>query len=59
MNKKGSQREDIQHQIMPPDDKRFRWKQMHHTWAFWIFLLLMFVAIIYYIVSVDFAFAPR
>jgi len=35
------------------------WKRMHHTWGFWIFLFLMFVGIIYYIMSVDFAFAPH
>jgi hypothetical protein len=35
------------------------WKRIHHSWIFWIFLFLMFVGIIYYIMSVDFAFAPR
>jgi len=35
------------------------WKRVHHTWSFWIFLVLMFGAIIYYIISVDFAFAPH
>ena len=35
------------------------WKRIHHTWSFWIFLVLMVVAILYYIMSVDFAFAPR
>ena len=41
-----------------PDHKP-RWKRIHHTWSFWIFLFLMLVAILYYIMSVDFAFAPR
>ena len=36
-----------------------RWKRFHHSWIFWIFLLLMLVAIMFYITSVDFAFAPR
>jgi len=40
------------------DDKPY-WKRMHHSWGFWIFLFLMFIGIIYYIMSVDFAFAPR
>jgi hypothetical protein len=35
------------------------WKQVHHSWIFWAFLFLMFVGIIYYIMSVDFSFAPR
>jgi len=35
------------------------WKRIHHIWYFWVFLFLMFVGIIYYIMSVDFAFAPH
>ena len=35
------------------------WKRMHHTWSFWVFVVLMLVAISYYILSVDFAFAPQ
>jgi hypothetical protein len=35
------------------------WKQLHHSFGFWIFLFLMFVAILYYIISVDFVFAPH
>ena len=35
------------------------WKRIHHTWSFWVFLLLMLGGIIYYIMSVDFAFAPH
>ena len=35
------------------------WKRIHHSFAFWIFLFLMFVAIIYYIFTIDFAFAPH
>jgi len=34
------------------------WKRIHHSWIFWVFLFLMFAGIIYYIMSVDFAFAP-
>ena len=34
------------------------WKRIHHTWSFWIFMILMFAGIMYYIMSVDFAFAP-
>jgi hypothetical protein len=35
------------------------WKRMHRSVAFWIFLLLMFIAIIYYIMTVNFALAPQ
>jgi len=35
------------------------WKRLHHSFGFWIFLFLMLVAIIYYIMTVDFAFAPH
>ncbi len=35
------------------------WKGIHRSWLFWVFLFLMFVGIIYYIMSVDFAFAPH
>lgn len=35
------------------------WKRIHHSVGFWIFLFLMFVAIVYYIITVDFAFAPQ
>ena len=58
MSKNGSHKPDIQHEILPEREKRPRLKRIHHTWAFWIFLFLMFVGIIYYIMSVDFAFAP-
>ncbi len=37
----------------------WRWKRIHHSWIFWVFLVLMCFAILYYITSVDFAFAPR
>jgi flagellar biosynthesis/type III secretory pathway M-ring protein FliF/YscJ len=42
-----------------PNRQRPYWKQIHHTWLFWVFLFLMFAGIIYYIMSVDFAFAPH
>ncbi len=51
--------EETQDQILPKQNHKTRWKRIHHTWSFWIFLFLMVVAILYYIMSVDFAFAPR
>ena len=35
------------------------WKQIHHTWYFWVFLFLMLASILYYVMSVDFALAPH
>ena len=40
-------------------DHKFFWKRIHHSWIFWVFLFLMFLGIVYYIMSVDFAFAPH
>jgi hypothetical protein len=48
-----------QDHILVPHDHKPYWKRMHHTWSFWIFLFLMLACILYYIVSVDFAFAPH
>ena len=39
-------------------EHKFHLKRIHHTLGFWIGVILIFVAITYYIVSVDFAFAP-
>ena len=41
------------------NEHKFHWKRIHHTWGFWIGVLLIFVATMYYVVSVDFAFAPH
>jgi flagellar biosynthesis/type III secretory pathway M-ring protein FliF/YscJ len=61
MNENGHNQyqEETQDHIMPQHDHRPHWKRIHHTWSFWIFLFLMFVAILYYIISIDFAFAPQ
>jgi hypothetical protein len=40
-------------------EHKFHLKRIHHTWGFWVGVILIFVAIMYYIASVDFAFAPR
>ena len=40
-------------------EHRSSWKRIHHSPGFWIFLFLMLVAIGYYIMTVDFAFAPH
>ncbi len=58
-NEHNRHQEETQDYIMPEHSHRRQWKRIHHTWSFWIFLFLMFAAILYYITSVDFAFAPR
>ena len=50
---------ETQNSIVPPISRQPRWKRIHHSWIFWVFLFLMLVAILYYVTSVDFAFAPR
>jgi len=35
------------------------WKRAHHDWRFWFGLSLCLIAIIYYIMSVDFSLRPR
>jgi hypothetical protein len=45
--------------IKYPHNRVPYWKRMHHTWSFWVFVVLMLVAISYYVLSVDFAFSPR
>jgi hypothetical protein len=58
-NKLSSSNHDLQDHIEVQHEHLPRWKRVHHTWWFWIFLVLMLVGIIYYIMSVDFAFAPH
>jgi hypothetical protein len=41
------------------NDRKPYWKRAHRTISFWIFVFLMFVGIVYYIITLDFAFAPR
>jgi hypothetical protein len=44
---------------MEHNHPRPKWKRIHHSWIFWVFLLLMFAGIGYYIITVNFAFAPH
>lgn len=39
-------------------EHKHKWKRIHHTWYFWVFLALMLFAILYYNSTVNFAFAP-
>jgi hypothetical protein len=58
-NEYNQHQEETQNLILPKRSRQPRWKRLHHSWIFWVFLLLMFLAIMYYVTSVDFAFAPR
>ena len=40
-------------------NERPYWKRIHHSLFFWFFLFLMYIGIMYYIVSFNFAFAPH
>ena len=40
-------------------DHKPRLKRIHHSLIFWFFSILMLAAIIYYAMTVDFAFAPH
>ena len=35
------------------------WKRIHHSWIFWLFAILMFVGIMYYIITVNFLLVPQ
>ena len=40
-------------------DHKPYWKRIHHSWIFWIFLLLMLAGIIYYVMTLNFSLAPQ
>ena len=40
-------------------EHRFHWKRIHHSWIFWVFLILMLVGIVFYIMTVDFSSVPQ
>ncbi len=58
-NKQNSSNHDLQDHIEPEHNHSPKWKRVHHTWWFWIFLVLMLGGILYYVMTVDFAFAPQ
>lgn len=61
MNKDGQDqpRQDWQDHFTGHHLNKGSWKRLHHSWIFWVFFILTLVAIGYYIMSVDFAFAPN
>ena len=56
-DKKNSSNQDFQDHIQVEQKNTPRWKRVHHSWLFWLFLVLMFIGIMYYISTVSFAFA--
>ncbi|MCE5339500.1 MAG: hypothetical protein LLF92_00030 [Planctomycetaceae bacterium] len=50
--------EEQDHNKKHHDDKPY-WKRIHHTWSFWIFLVLMLAAITYYALSDNLSLRPR
>lgn len=58
-NEQNQHQHEVNDQITVKHDHRHSWKRIHHSWIFWVFLLLMFASIAFYIMSVDFAFAPQ
>jgi hypothetical protein len=35
------------------------WKRAHHSWVFWVGVVLTFAAILIYVMSMDLAWRPR
>jgi FtsH-binding integral membrane protein len=61
MNENGNKQnlQDVIDQSRNQHKHKFHLKRIHHKWWFWVGMILIFSAIMYYILSVDFAFAPR
>ncbi|HEY3372785.1 MAG TPA: hypothetical protein VGK10_18190 [Prolixibacteraceae bacterium] len=59
MNENEQHLDEVQDEITVHHDRRSKGKPIHHTLSFWIFVILMLAAILYYIVSLNFATAPR
>ena len=57
-NDQNPQLKEVENEISVQQDRPPKGKRLHHTWFFWIGLLLILIAIIYYIMTVNLAFAP-
>jgi len=57
-NKQNHNPPEGQDYITVSTDRQPRWKNIHRSWIFWIFLFLMMVGIMYYIVTLGFLFVP-
>jgi hypothetical protein len=58
-NEQNNHLQEVNDHITVVHDHKPYWTRIHYSWIFWVFLFLMFASIIYYIISVDFAFAPQ
>lgn len=60
MNKNGQTvpRQDWQDHFTGHHLNKGSWKRIHHSWIFLVFFILTLSAIAYYVLSVNFAFAP-
>jgi len=58
-NKLNHQPEEGSNYIVIPEEHKSRWRPIHRSWIFWVFLFLMLTAILYYIVTLGFVFAPQ
>lgn len=56
--KQNPQLKEVDHEIKVKQDYKYSWKTIHHSWLFWVGALLILIAIMYYIVTLNFAFAP-
>ena len=56
--KQNPQLKEVDHEIKVKQEHKSSWKTINHSWLFWVGALLIFIAIIYYIVTLNFAFAP-
>jgi len=44
--------------IKAQHEHKFHWKVIHHSWIFWVFSILMFIGILYFIMTFGFALIP-
>ncbi len=59
MNENNQHQQEVNDHIIAQPEYKPYWKRVHHSWIFWVFLFLMFASITFYIISVNFAFAPQ
>lgn len=58
-NETNPQLKEVDETITVNHVNRPAWKTFHHSWIFWLFLILMLAGIGYYIMTVSFMFAPQ
>ena len=58
-NENNQHQQEVNDHIHVEHEHRSQWKSVHHSWIFWIFMLLTLAAILYYIFSLNFSLAPQ